>query len=94
MIVIAGWLRVEPAGRDDYLESCRTVVEQARAARGCLDFAIDADLLDESRINVYERWASEDELMAFRQSGPDDGQQGAIVDASVRRYDVASEGPA
>lgn len=94
MIVVAGWLRVDPVDRTVYLDGCVKVIEQARSAPGCLDFTISADLLDDARINVYERWASEDELMAFRQSGPDDQQQVAIRDASVRRYEVASEGPA
>lgn len=94
MIVVAGWIEVEPAHRHTYLAGCVAVVEQARRAPGCLEFAIGADLLDDARINVYERWESEDRLMAFRQPGPDDGQQDAINGASVRRYEVASEGPA
>lgn len=85
---------VDPNGRNEYLEDCAAVVEQARTALGCLEFAISADIVDDSRINVYERWQSEADLMSFRQSGPDDQQQVAIRDASVRRYEVASEGPA
>lgn len=94
MIVIAGWLRVRPAERDDYLAGCRPVVEQARATEGCVDFAIDADLVDDSRINVFEIWQDELALLAFRGSGPEDTQQEAIFEASVQRYEIASEGPA
>ncbi len=94
MIVVAGWIEVDPAERSAYLDGCVMVVDQARNAPGCLDFTIGADLLDDARINVYERWASADELMAFRQSGPDDGQQSAIKNASVRRYEISAEGPA
>lgn len=94
MIVIAGWISVDPADREGYLAGCVSVVEQARSAPGCLDFTVSPDIVDASRINVYERWESEDELMAFRQSGPDDEQQNAITDASVLRYEVSSEGPA
>jgi quinol monooxygenase YgiN len=70
VLIIAGWLRVDPASRADYLEGCAAVVEQARSAPGCLDFALSADLLDPGRINVHERWESDEQLHAFRGNGP------------------------
>ncbi|MFT7025725.1 MAG: quinol monooxygenase YgiN [Rhodococcus sp. (in: high G+C Gram-positive bacteria)] len=57
---------------------------------GCLDFAIGADLLDPARINVYERWSSEDALQSFRGSGPDSDQQAAILDARVEEFDASA----
>ena len=36
-----------------------TVVEKARGADGCLDFAITDDLLDTGRVNLFERWESQ-----------------------------------
>lgn len=56
MVIVAGQLIVGPGMRDGYLAGCAEVVEQARAAAGCLDFTISADLLDPARINVLERW--------------------------------------
>ena len=56
MIIVAGALHVEPTGRDRYVAGCREVVRLARAAPGCLDFAITADTVDPGRIDVYERW--------------------------------------
>jgi hypothetical protein len=50
--------------------------------------------VDPARIRVYERWDSEEQLLAFRGSGPSDDQQAAIVSADVRRYEVASVGEA
>lgn len=94
MIIVAGWLRVASNDRDAYLADCASVVEQARSTPGCLDFSIAADLVDNDRINVYECWVGELELLAFRGSGPDSDQQIAIVSADVRRYVIASEGPA
>lgn len=94
MLIVAGWLRVDPAAREEYLAGCAAVVEQARAAQGCLDFTLSADLVDPGRINIHERWDDESDLLAFRGSGPEEDQQVAIVDASVRRYEVSSEGPA
>ncbi|SNT29321.1 putative quinol monooxygenase [Rhodococcoides kyotonense] len=89
MIIVAGHLIV--SDRDVYLAGCDDVVRLAREAEGCLDFALGADLVDSSRINVYERWVGRDELMAFRGSGPDSDQQAAILDADVREFDTTGE---
>ncbi len=88
MILVAGSLFVDPVGREGYLTGCRDVVEQARAAEGCLDFALSADLVDPRRINVFERWADEEALLNFRGSGPSDEQNSAIRDADVREFRI------
>lgn len=88
MIIVAGFITVDPTERASYLDGCMEVVRLARAADGCVDFAIGADLLDPARINIYERWTSENALHAFRGSGPDSGQQAAIVAAAVSEYDA------
>jgi quinol monooxygenase YgiN len=90
-VVVAGHLMVEPENRDDYLSTCVEVVRQARAAAGCLDFAISADVLDPGRINVYERWDSQSAVEAFRGSGPSDEQGAATISASVAEFDVAEQ---
>jgi quinol monooxygenase YgiN len=89
MVIVSGHLSVDPTERLSYVEGCREVVRLARAAPGCLDFAISADLLDEGRVNVYERWASQADVEAFRGSGPSGDQQAALLAASVAEYDVA-----
>lgn len=94
MLIIAGHLVVEPNERDAYVVECVPVVEAARRAPGCLEFSITADSVDPGRIRIYERWEDETQLLAFRGSGPSDGQQAAILDADVKRYGVASVGDA
>lgn len=89
MIIVAGWLRVDPADRQPYLDGCRSVVEAARAAPGCLDFHLSADPIDPTRINVYERWADLSSVEEFRGSGPSGEQQAAITGAQVEQYEVA-----
>jgi quinol monooxygenase YgiN len=66
----------------------RNVVEQARRAPGCLDFAISADLVEPGRIDIFERWESQAAVEAFRSNGPSDQQVAAIQAASVAEYDV------
>ena len=79
------------------LQSCSSraaVVQQARTAPGCLDFAITADPVEPDRVNVYERWESDAHLERFRGSGPDTGQTAQIRDALVRKYRIsATEDP-
>ena len=91
MVIVAGYLVVEPLQRDSYLLGCQAVVQQARGTPGCLDYAISADLLDPNRIAIFERWESRAAVEAFRGSGSSEEQQGAIVFASVSEYDVSSE---
>ena len=90
MLIIAGELRVDPADRDAYVTDCVAVVEAARRAPGCLDFAITADSAEPDRVHVYERWESDRELLAFRGSGPDAGTAARIRSADVRRYRISA----
>ena len=90
MLIIAGHLTVHPTERDSYVAACAPVVRAARATDGCLDFSITADTIDASGVRVFERWESEEQLLAFRGSGPSDGQQTAITDAAVHRYIISS----
>ena len=89
MIIIAGKLWVDAADRDAYLAGCEAVVEQARTAAGCLDFALSPDLNDPGRINVYERWETDEDLARFRGAGTDDEQASRIRDAEVGKYRIS-----
>ena len=89
-VIVAGHLIVDAVTRDDYLTGCVEVVEQARTTAGCLDFALSADLVDDRRINILERWESQAAVEAFRGSGVDGEQGAAIIAASVAEYDVAA----
>ena len=91
MIIVAGYVKVHPNEREKYLAGCVSVVEKARAAPGCLDFTISADLLDAGRINILERWESTKAVETFRGSGPSDEQGAAILGASVSEYEVSAE---
>ncbi|MET8828981.1 antibiotic biosynthesis monooxygenase family protein [Streptomyces sp. NPDC004610] len=94
MLIIAGKLWVEPEDRDAYLAGCVRVIEQARSAPGCLDFTLSPDPLEPDRINVYERWESEEDLTRFRGSGPEPEQSARIRGAEVRRYEISGVGEA
>ena len=90
MIIVSGELHVDVSERAGYLASCLIVIAAARSAPGCLDFHLSADPVVPGRINVYERWETDEQLMAFRGAGPDAGQQAQIRDAAVSRYRISA----
>jgi quinol monooxygenase YgiN len=89
MLIVAGHLMVAASDRDRYVADCAEAVAAARAAEGCLDFAVSADAVDPRRVNVFERWASRALLAAFRGDGPDEGLQSRIAAVDVAEYEVA-----
>ncbi|MDI6103723.1 antibiotic biosynthesis monooxygenase [Actinoplanes sp. NEAU-A12] len=89
MIIVAGSLHVEPADRDRYLDAVAGVARTARQAGGCHDFVQAADPIDPSRINVYERWESDDDLHRFRASAGPDLETPPIREADVRKYRIS-----
>jgi quinol monooxygenase YgiN len=93
VIIIAGTLRVDPAVRASYLEVVSAATAMARRAPGCLDFAQSPDPLEPDRINIYERWESDEQLEAFR-SLPADIEPPPIQGADVHRYRISAIEPA
>lgn len=89
MVIVAGHIIVDPAERETYLDGCVRVVQAARQADGCLDFAISADLVESGRINIFERWVSQAAVEQFRGGGPSDEQGAAMLSAVMAEYDVA-----
>jgi quinol monooxygenase YgiN len=89
MVIVAGHIVIDPQQRESHFADCASVVEQARRAPGCLDFAITADLVEPGRIDIFERWESQAAVEAFRGSGPSDEQAAALLAASVAEYDAA-----
>ena len=91
MVIVSGFLHVPPARRAADLDGCRAVVEQARSAPGCLDFALSADLLDPGRVNVLERWSSAACVEEFRGAGTPGEQAALLLDAEVSQFEVSGE---
>lgn len=90
MIIIAGALYVRPSDRDRYLDRVADVTRQARATPGCLDFVQAADPLDPARINIYERWESDDRLEHFRATGEPGPDLPPLQNAEVHKYRIST----
>jgi quinol monooxygenase YgiN len=94
-IIVSGTLHVDPAQREAFLAARAPILAHARAAPGCLDFSLSADVLDAGRVNVYERWRSREDLLAYRASdGPDLDESIPVTAADVALHHIsASEAP-
>ena len=68
-IIVSGHLFVEPERRDAYLAARLAIMAHAREAPGCGDFSLSADPLVPGRVNVYERWDTKEQLLAYRAGG-------------------------
>ncbi|PZS39806.1 MAG: antibiotic biosynthesis monooxygenase [Pseudonocardiales bacterium] len=89
MVIVAGYVTVEPQVRDSYVAGCVRIVEQGRAAAGCLGLAVSADLTDPARVNIYERWESQGNLEAHRSHAPGPEHEAEMLTMSVAEYDIA-----
>jgi quinol monooxygenase YgiN len=93
IVIVAGHITVDPEQRESYLAGCMSVVERARRADGCLDFAITADSVDPGRVNLFERWESQAAVETLRRSAPRNKQGAATLSVSVAEYDIADVRP-
>jgi quinol monooxygenase YgiN len=93
MVIVAGHITVDPEQRESLLADSVAVVERARGAEGCLDFAMTADLLDPGRVNLFERWESQAAVKAFRKRAPRHKSGTAMLSVSVAEYDISEVRP-
>lgn len=91
MVIVTGHLIVDD--REAYLAECHEIVRLGREAAGSLDFALSPDLLEEDRINILERWESQELLEAFRGAATPDDLGSRIRHAEVAEYDTAAVRP-
>jgi len=90
VIIVAGSLRVAAGDRNAYLAAVADVARLGRDAPGCLDFVQSADPIDPERINIFERWESDEDVDRFRTSGGPETETPPLMDADVHKYRIAS----
>ena len=93
MLIVSGRLYIKPGRREEYLKLSAEAVAMARQAPGCKDFVVAADPLVADRVNLYEEWELEEQLLAFRNSGPPSSMFALIARFDVSRHVVSSSGP-
>lgn len=93
MIIVAGYLRTGAGQRDSFIAGSLATVRAARESDGCIDFSVSPDPLDDDRVNLYEAWASPEQLEAFRASAPGEDLFALIVSAQVGQFDAEARDP-
>jgi quinol monooxygenase YgiN len=94
MLIVSGRLYIAKGQREAFLAISGKAMTEARRAPGCYDFVVAADPIEPDRVNIYEFWESADRLEAFRGQGPSGELTKLIERADMRRYVIASSGPA
>jgi quinol monooxygenase YgiN len=50
-------------------------------------------LVDPGRVNLFERWESQEAVKTFRRRAPRNKQRAAMLSVSVAEYDIADVRP-
>ena len=86
MIMVAGYSLTDPSDRNRAVSAFGDMIEMARAQHGCVDFAISADPVDPSRLNLFELWLDEHSLNAWQAIASPPSV--ATTDVNVNCYQV------
>jgi quinol monooxygenase YgiN len=93
VLIIAGYLIMDPLDRAQFVDAHLDLVNRARAASGCLDLAISPDPVDARRVNNYEAWDSEDSLNAWRLVAAAPHLDIKFTDGEMSKYLVETTAP-
>lgn len=93
MILIAGKLYVAAEHRAQYLASMEELIRHSRVKKGCLDFIMAADPVEESRINLFELWETEQDLRHHQATANPPEPITSIISEEVKKYKISKSGP-
>jgi quinol monooxygenase YgiN len=101
MMIVQGTFRLASAAdRDAFLAGRVEAIRIARAEKGCLEYVMAADPIEDDRVVLSERWESMEDLDEHLRAGSRRQQAAgagspsaapAVVQRQVRSYEVASE---
>jgi quinol monooxygenase YgiN len=97
MVIVGGTFEFDPNQRDAFLASRYEMMRASRAEPGCLEYTFAADPIDATRVVLYERWASQEDLdthLAALRAKPQSADEAvAPITSSIVIYDVSGERP-
>jgi quinol monooxygenase YgiN len=98
MLIIAGTITVDPADRDRFLAVRQRTVADARAMKGCVEYAFSADNVDPSCVRLFERWETEEDVAAWMDAHRKVREQSTepevpFVSMAFLKHQVSSTGP-
>jgi quinol monooxygenase YgiN len=100
MLIVAGYMDVEPAAREAFLAGMVAGMTTSQAEPGCLDYVLSPDPIDPGRVRLFERWESKEALgahlarMTAERSEPSASSAPSPVKAvELLQYTIAETGP-
>jgi len=97
MVVVGGTFQVDPDQREQFLAGRAAMMRASRAEPGNLEYAFCADPIDPSRVVLYERWATREDLdahiAALRTTPPTIEPNVEAIASSIIIYDISGEHP-
>jgi quinol monooxygenase YgiN len=98
MLVIAGFIRIDPTKRPSAEAAVLEVMQATRREPGCRTYVISADLAEPGLFHLFEEWESAEALAAHFKAPHMAVFQRAVAgfgvkEMKVQRYDVSSVGP-
>ena len=97
MLIVAGTIEIDPAGRADLEAAFDRMREASLAEDGCLAYQAYADRSQEGTYFVFEKWRTQGDLTAHFQT-PHMAEFGAALGGvavrsmQVKKYEISSEG--
>lgn len=100
MLVVAGTFEVDPARRDEFVESRKEAMATSRGEKGCHEYVFAPDPIDPGRVVLFERWESREDLAAHlagmrarREGAIEPAPQVPVIRSEVLQYDISGSGP-
>lgn len=93
MLIVAGWMDVNAADRDAFLESRGALMITTRAEPGCIEYVFSPDPTDPARVRLYELWESRADLdlhLQVLRANPAEGTGVPVVTRNIAIYEIAS----
>jgi len=94
VILLNGWVDVDPERRAEALEAGKPHMRSTREQDGCLDYVWSADPLVPGRIYVYERWRDAGSLRAHFAGPHYRAMRDTVAGFGIRGMEVVKIEPA
>ena len=94
MIVVAGYIELDPAERKEFLAVREPSIRAVREETGCVEYSFAADATDPGIVRVFEIWETPEALdahLAVRSMSSE--SRVAVHSRALLRYEIASVGP-
>ena len=93
MLVVAGYVKLDPAKVETATEAARAVMAATRQEEGCISYTFSADLDEPGHFHIFEEWESQAALDAhFKAPHMAEFQKAmggfGVSEIRVQRYEV------